>query len=113
MARHETTVHIAASEFERINRLLAIECFEDMTDRQLLEQAVKTDSCEGVFHAEFDDGSSIDFDLCSGQNNYWDDVVWRSPDGSHDVMLECAYKLDGIETEIEGELYIVKLSVDK
>lgn len=111
MNKHEAIVRISASEFNRINRLLAIESLEDMTDRELIEQGANTNHNEGVFLAKFDNGSSINFDLCSGWSNYWDDVVWTSPDGSYDIVLDCEYELGDIEVEIEGELYVVKLSV--
>lgn len=109
MIVHEETIAISTSEFNRINRLLAIESLEDMTNSELLEQGAITNYCEGVFHVEFDNGASLNFDLCSGQHNYWDDVVWTSADGKTDVVLDCEYELDDIEVEIESELYIVKI----
>lgn len=109
MIVHEETIAISTSEFNRINRLLAIESLEDMTNSELLEQGANTNYCEGVFHVEFDNGASLNFDLCSGQHNYWDDVVWTSQDGKTNVVLDCEYELDDIEVEIESELYIVKI----
>lgn len=109
MIRHEEIIHIPTKEFDRINRLLAIESLEEMTDSELIEQGANTDYCEGIFHIEFDNGTSLNFDLCSGQHNYWDDVVWTSADGKTDVVLDCEYELDDIEFEIENELYIVKV----
>ena len=109
MIRHEATVHIPASEFDRINRLLAIESLEDMTDDELLEQGANTSVCEGVYRVEFDNGSVMNFDLCSGTHNYWDDVVWTSADGNIDIVLDCEYELGDIEVEIESELYVIKL----
>lgn len=109
MIVHEETITISISEFNRINRLLAIESLEDMTNSELLEQGANTNYCEGVFHVEFDNGASLNFDLCSGQHNYWDDVVWTSQDGKTNVVLDCEYELDDIEVEIESELYIVKI----
>lgn len=109
MIKHETTIYIPTSEFNRINRLLAIESLEKMTDNELLEQGANTNYCEGIFHVEFNNGASLNFDLCSGQHNYWDDVVWTSADGKVDVVLDCEYELDDIEVEIENELYIVKV----
>ena len=61
------------------------------------------------FYVEFDNGASLNFDLCSGQHNYWDDVVWINADKTRDVILDCEYELDDIEVEIENELYIVKI----
>ena len=109
MIRHEATITISANEFNRINRLLAIESLEEMTDNELIEQGANTNCCEGVFRVEFDNGTSLNFDLCSGKHNYWDDVVWTSADGTRDVVFDCEYELDDIEVEIESELYIVKI----
>lgn len=112
MRKHEATVHIERDEFERINRLLAIDSLEDMTDGELLEIGANTDQSDGVYLAKFDDGSSLSFDLCSGQHNYYDDVVWTSPDGAHNIVLDCEYELGDIEVEINSELYAVKVVVD-
>ena len=109
MIKHEETIHIPANEYDRINRLLAIPSLEDMTDNELIAQGANTNVCEGIFCAEFDNGTSLNFDLCSGNHNYWDDVVWTSADGTRDVVLDCEYELGDIEVEIDGELYIVKV----
>ena len=109
MVTHEEIIYIPVDEFNRINKLLAIESLEDMSDDELFAQGANTDYCKGIFHVEFDNGTSLNFDLCSGQHNYWDDVVWTSADGKTDVVLDCEYELDDIEVEIESELYIVKI----
>lgn len=109
MIKHEEIIHIPINEFDRINRLLAIDSLEEMTDDELIEQGANTDYCEGIFRVEFDDGASLNFDLCSGRHNYWDDVVWTSADGNRDVVLDCEYELNDIEVEIDEELYIVKI----
>lgn len=109
MIKHEEIIYIPINEFNRINRLLAIDSLEEMTDDELIEQGANTDYCEGIFRVEFDNGTSLNFDLCSGQHNYWDDVVWTNADGSKDVVLDCGYELNDIEVEIYGELYIVKV----
>jgi hypothetical protein len=89
--------------------MLAIPSLEDISDDELRNMGAETDSCEGIFAVYFDDGSSLNFDLCSGRNNYWDDVVWTSADGSRDIVFDCEYELDDIEFEADGELYIVKI----
>lgn len=109
MIEHKIIIRISEDEFNRINRLLAIDSLEEMTGSELLTQGANTNCCEGIFHVEFDNGASINFDLCSGSHNYWDDVVWTSADGTRDVVLDCEYELDDIEVEIENELYIVKI----
>lgn len=109
MITHEATVRLSESEVSRINRLLDIESLEILTDTELLEMGANTNVCEGIFHVEFDNGASLNFDLCSGNHNYWDDVVWTSADGTSDVVLDCSYELSDIEVEIESELYIVTI----
>lgn len=109
MVKHEVIVRISASEFDRVNKLLAIKSLEEMTDEELLAQGANTDVCEGIFYVEFDNGASLNFDLCSGQSNYWDDVVWMSANSETSVILDCAYELDDVEVEIDSELYVVKI----
>lgn len=109
MTKHEVTVSISREEFDRINKLLAIPSLEEMTDAELLEQGANTDVYEGIFYVEFDNGATITIDLCSGGSNYYDNVVWTSPDRTNDVTLDCEYELDDIEVEIDGELYFVNI----
>lgn len=109
MIKHEQTVRISTGELERINRLLAIESLENMTDEELIQQGANTGVYEGILYVEFDNGAVITWDLCSGTHNYYDNVVWTSPDESREVVLDCEYELDDIEVEIESEFYIVKI----
>lgn len=112
MSQHIATVHILSDEFRRINRLLAIDSMEDISDDELIKQGANTYHNEGIFCVTFDDGSSLNFDLCSGSVNYWDDVVWTNADGSVDITLDCEYELDDIEVDIGGETYVVKIIKD-
>jgi hypothetical protein len=107
MKKYEEIVYLSESEIIRINKLLAIHSFEEMTDDELIANDVNTDTREGVFYAEFSNGAALAWDLCSGRENYWDDVVWTSPDGKRDIVLDCEYELNDIEVEIESEIYIV------
>lgn len=112
MGKHIATVYISSDEFDRVNRLLSIDSLENMSDDELIMQGANTNHNEGVFSVTFDDGSSLNFDLCSGTSNYWDDVVWTSADGNTDLTLDCEYELDNIEVDIEGETYIVEIIKD-
>lgn len=105
----EATVSIKEKEFNRINRLLAIPSLYDMTDNELLAAGANTDQHEGIFAVRFSDGSTLTYDLCSGQSNYFDDVVWTSADGTHDIVLDCMYELDDIEFEHDGVTYCVHI----
>ena len=109
MIRHEEIIRILASEFDRINKLLAIESLEDMTDDELRQMGATTDGHERLFYVEFDNGSSLTWDLCSGQHNYWDDVVWTSKNGKRDIVLDCEYELGDIEFEVDEEWYFIKI----
>ena len=105
--KHTATVKLAKNEIDRINRLLDIPSLSDLTDDELRDMGAFTDATEGIFYAQFDDGSSLNYDLCSGQENYYDDAVWTSADGSRDVVLECSFELDDIGFEVDGETYSV------
>lgn len=106
------TVRIKRETFNRINRLLAIENMENMTDEELYKAGADTDTFFGVFSITFKNGAILNYDLCSGTSNYYDNVVWTSADGTHEVILECEFVLDNIEVEIDGDTYIVKLEED-
>lgn len=110
---HKATVCLPKEEFSRINRLLAIQSLEEMTSKELLEQKANTCSCEGIFCAKFDNGSVLNFDLCSGTHNYWDDVTWKSADEATEITFDCDYELsDSIEFEADGELYIISIILE-
>lgn len=107
---YEETVKLPKEMFDRINRLLDIEDLEEMTDAELLAAGANTDQHEGIFSVRFEDGSTMNYDLCSGQTNYYDDVVWTSPDEKRDVVLDCSFCLDTVEeVEIDGNLYRVRI----
>ena len=75
LLNYNAQVCIPTDVYERVNRLLAIDSLEDMSDEELLLHGANTNYCEGIFAVEFADGSSLNFDLCSGTSNYFDDVV--------------------------------------
>ena len=109
ITRHTVDVRIPQHEIDRINRLLSILSFEEMTDEELEFAGVQKNSHEGVFCAEFDDGSIITFDLCSGDENYYDAVVWTSRNMEKKYVADCEYSLEDMELEINGEYYAVNI----
>ena len=110
MTIYKECVYIEPGLLERVNRLLDIKSLEEMSDKELLDAGANTDQCEGIFSVTFDDGSSLNYDLCSGQSNYYDDVVWTSASGDHDIVLECSFELDDIEFDVDGVGYIVTIN---
>ena len=105
----EVTIHMERSKIERINALLDIHCFDEMTDEEMSVLGARKDTYEGGFVVNFEDGSSMTWDLCSGGSNYYDNVIWTSADGEEEVVLDCSYELSDIEFEVEGENYFVKI----
>ena len=106
---HTAIVKLPKRDIDKINRLLSIPSLSNLADDELREMGGFTDAIEGVFSVRFDDGSTLNYDLCSGQENYFDDVIWTSADGSRDVLLECTFELDDIEFDVDGETYEVKV----
>lgn len=109
--KHRATFSIKRSEFDRVNRLLSIPSLSEMSDAQLLAAGANTDQCESILSVTFDDNSRLYYELCSGQENYFDNVVWTSPNGRFDVCIECTFSLDDIEFEFMGEEYLVELDI--
>lgn len=109
---YQETIKIPATEFNRINRLLAIECFENMSDEEMRKAGANTDQYEGLWLIEFDDGSKLTWDLCSGSSNYYDNAVWTSADGKRSITLDCLFELCDIEFEVDGTIYSVKFATE-
>lgn len=109
MKTYTATVKMPSKEIDRINRLLSIICLDDLTDKELHEAGANTHHHEGVFAVKFEDGSSMTYDLCSGTLNYYDDVVFTSPDG-YDTIIDCEFEFpDVLAVEINGNLYEVRI----
>lgn len=108
--RHEAVVRIPQGEVDRINTLLSLNCFENMTDEEMSAVGAKLDSYEGIFVASFDDGSALTYDLCSGSGNYFDNAIWKSADGKEEVVLDCQNELGStIEVSKGTEQYVVRV----
>lgn len=106
--KHTETVKMAKSEINRINRLLDIPSLSELTDDELRDMGAFTDAVEGVYAVRFDDGSTLTYDLCSGQENYYDNVVWTSKKG-REIYLDCEFELCDIEFDVDDETYEVKI----
>ena len=109
--RYIASVDIGKSTFDRVNRMFDLPLLSEMTDAQLTNAGAKPYQIDGVFYVQFADGSSLTYDLCSGSENYFDDVVWVDANGFHDICLDCTYELADIEFEAFGNEYVVKLNI--
>ena len=113
MANFKETVRILKSKLDAVNRLLDIESLEEMSDDELLAAGVNTSYSERIYQVTFEDGSTLDYYLCSGTTNYYDDVYWTSPDGSREVVFDCEYCLASGENgyPVDDDLYSVVVEV--
>lgn len=113
---YTTKATITKAEVERWNFLLAND-FADMTDEQTEKYKAKADDYEGGFCFEFEDGSNITMDLCSGDNNYYDDAVWISADGMTNVNFDCSYEIVGEDKRevfnVGDDTYVIEWEVEE
>ena len=107
--KYEETVVVPAETYDRANKLLGVPSLKELTDHGMRSLGANTNVNEGILYVKFEDGSSLNYDLRSDESNYWDDVVWTSPDESEDIFLESDYELCDMEFEINGNLYIVRV----
>lgn len=109
---HSVTIHMPTKEFDRINRLLIdIYDLNEMTDKELDEYGADKNTRDEIFTAHFDDGSYLTFDLCSGEINYYDDVVWHSADEKTVCVYDPNFELSE-ESEYrpnDTDAYIVRI----
>lgn len=106
----EARYAIPRKELQRIRVLLDIKSFEEMDDAKREKLGIKPDSSEYIFGIEFEDGAKLDWKLCCGDNNYFDDVLFQYPSGAWED-LDCTYDLDDIEIDTGSTIYIVRLVV--
>lgn len=106
---HTKIVEISKKEVDEINRLLSYEDLESMSDEKKKRLGCKQDYSKYIFGIEFDDGTTLDWWLCSGTNNYYDNVVFTKPFTNTCVNLDCVCKLDDIEIEAGTDVYRVLL----
>jgi len=106
---YKTTVYIPSGTIERVNSLLCALSFKDLSEKEISKYKFRTNSCETIFNVKFEDNSTLTYELCSGDSNYYDNVVWRSADGIEET-IECSFRLfNEIEIEINSNKYIVNL----
>lgn len=111
--RYITTLRIPQLEYDRINRLMELDNLSEMDQEELDAANAETEHWESVYTVWFADGAMVSYDLCSGMENYYDDVVWTSPSGIRRILLDCSYELADLEFMAQnGDSYLVKLIVE-
>ena len=101
---------IKRNELYRIRMLLDIQSIEGWEDEKLERLGIVKDSVETIISVAFEDGATLDWQLCCGTGNYYDNVVFQYPDGTY-TDLDCSFYLDDIEIDTGSTIYIVKLEI--
>ena len=80
---------------EKCKKWLDIDNLKNLTDEQREELEVKEDDVALSETTTFSDGTQAELKVCSGQTNYWAEVVWFNKDGEE---IECSQpSFDGID----------------
>lgn len=116
MKQYVCGIKISRYNFDRINGLMDVrfEEYESNPEMQKLidELDARPDTMPYGFYFEFDDGSKIYIDICSGSSNYYDNCVWVSGDCKKDYVFDCAYEISEENEFIHNNIsYICKFII--
>ena len=106
---HEVKYPISKKELQRVRMLLDLS-FDGWEEDKLDKLGIVKDTSENIIGVAFNDGALLDWNLCCGQSNYYDDVLFQRPNGEWET-LDCTYEFDDIEIDAGTDIYIVKLDV--
>ena len=105
-------VSLPAETFDRINKLLALPYFDEMTDNEMRDAGAEDGTYEGIFEVSFEDGTSFSYDLCSGSSNYYDNMVFYDKEG-YESVFDCDYELDRkIEFDVGENSYVINIDLE-
>lgn len=107
---HQVNYPISKKEVYRVRNLLEIKSFEDYSNEKLEKLGIVKDSSECIIGVAFNDGATLDWKICCGDNNYYDEVVFQRPDGELEEF-DCTYELDDIEIDAGSDVYIINLEL--
>lgn len=97
MKQYACEVEISRYDFDRINKLMDVMFEEYETNPEMHklidELDARPDTTAYGFCFEFDDGSKIYIDICSGSSNYYDNCQWVSSDCRRDEVFDCSYEI--------------------
>ena len=107
---HQVNYPISKKEVYRVRNLLEIKSFEEYSEEKLEKLGIVKCSSEYIISVAFNDGATLDWKLCCGDNNYYDEVIFQHSDGIEEE-LDCSYELDDIEIDAGPDIYIVTLEL--
>ena len=111
--KYKATVEIDKETLGKWNFLLSKDLC-DMTEDEIKKYNATKDIFEGGFLAKFDNDSYITIDLHSGNENYFDNIVWHSADEKRSVAFDCMYKIDvdnPNEFNVGDDVYVINWKV--
>lgn len=101
------TIGIEKKVLDRVNGLLNIQTLGVYTKEEKLLNP-KMDDFIGLASVDFENGNSIDIDVCSGTFNYYDNCVLKDRDGNEITCFDCNYCIDNeMEFSYKDDTYII------
>lgn len=105
------TVQLKKADFDRINALLGIDSFSNMTEEQKALHPTIEDFIP-VYSVTFADGFAVTCSVLSGGNNYFDKVtVYTHGDSTGEDFDACGYIPMKDTFGCNGNKHIVKIEV--
>lgn len=116
MTKYVCEVEISRYDFDRINKLMDVVFEETETNPEMHKLIDELDARPNTmpygFCFEFDDGSKIYIDICSGGCNYYDNCWWVSGDCKEDCVFDCSYEICEENEFIHNDIsYICKFII--
>ncbi len=112
---YTASVKISLSDFRRVNALLNIESLQNIPKDTARKLGVKTDAQELIFSAAFETGAGLDLYLCSGNENYYTEGLFKTPEGDLVVLQDSVdVVLSSEESFLVGsDVYTIYVQTDE
>ena len=116
MNKYVYGTEISRYDFDRINRLMDVR-FEDCEINPEMQKLIdeldaRQDTMPYSFIFDFDDGSKIYIDICSGGSNYYDNCRWVSADNTEEEVFDCGYIIEEENEFVHGDTtYVCKFII--
>ena len=118
MKKYVCEIEISRYDFDRINKLMDVMFEEYESNPEMCKLIDELDARQNTmpygFCFEFDDGSEIYIDICSGSSNYYDNCQLISSDHKVDCLFDCSYEISEENEFIYNDVsYICKFIIEE
>lgn len=97
---------IAKDELSRLQALLDIDDLTEVDEEKLDQLQGKQDDFIPLLSTTFKDGSVLTLDICSGSQNYYDNLVIQTAGGEY--APDCTFEVGGrTEVEVGDNTYVI------